>query len=84
MCFIEKKGKKDETKEEEEDVATGLQPTRALNPYMFFSNEMVPKIKADEGLAHKDAMSRAGQLWGQMNDDEKKPYVEKHDKDVKR
>ena len=84
LCFIEKKGKKDETKDDEEEVAAGVQPSRALNAYMFFSNEMIPKIKVDEGLSHKDAMSRSGQMWQQMSDDDKKPYNEKHEKDVKR
>lgn len=32
---------------------------------------MVPKIKKDEGLAHKDAMSRAGELWGKLTEEEK-------------
>ena len=45
---------------------------------------MVPKLKADEGLAHKAAMSRAGELWNKMSADEKKPYDDLHDKDVLR
>jgi len=45
---------------------------------------MVPKIKKDEGLAHKDAMSRAGELWHKMSEEEKKPYNKLHDQDVTR
>lgn len=45
---------------------------------------MVPKIKADEGIPHKQAMSRAGEIWGQLSDDEKKKYTDLHDEDVKR
>jgi hypothetical protein len=45
---------------------------------------MVPKIKKDEGLAHKDAMSRAGELWGKLTEEEKKPYNKLHDQDVTR
>lgn len=46
-------------------------PTRPVNAYIFFSNEIIPKIKADEGVSHKDAMSRAGEMWGKMTDAEK-------------
>jgi len=50
--------KKKEVAKEEED--TSLKPTRPISSYIFFSNVTVPKVKKDEGVAHKDAMARAG------------------------
>jgi hypothetical protein len=45
---------------------------------------MVPKIKKDEGCTHKEAMSKAGEMWGKMTADEKKPYDKLHEADVAR
>lgn len=45
---------------------------------------MVPKVKADEGVDHRTAMSRVGELWGQAKDEDKKKFNDLHDKDVKR
>ncbi|CDW84813.1 UNKNOWN [Stylonychia lemnae] len=75
------KGKKDEASEPEEEK---LKPTRAISSYIYFSNEMVPKIKKDDGLSHKEAMSKAGELWGKLSADDKKPFDKLHDDDVKR
>jgi len=46
-----------------------VKPTRAISSYIFFSNEMVPKIKADEGITHKEAMSKAGETWRGYTDE---------------
>eukprot|EP00347_Sterkiella_histriomuscorum_P007433 403348940 len=78
-----KKGKKDEAKEEEDDEPV-MKPTRAISGYIFFSNEMVPKIKVDEGIPHKQAMSRAGEIWKGYSDEEKKKYEKMHEKDQER
>jgi hypothetical protein len=67
-------------KEEVEKV----KPTRALSSYIFFANEMIPKLKSEEGIAHKDAMIKTGKLWGELSDDEKKKYNDMHDEDQKR
>lgn len=75
------KSKKDEKKEEEPE---GIKPTRAITSYIFFSNEMVPKIKKDEGVDHKTAMSRAGAMWGKLSDAEKQKYDKMHEDDQKR
>jgi hypothetical protein len=61
--------KKVETAEEK-----AAKPTRALSSYIFFSNEMVPKVKAEEGVQHKDAMKRCGEIWATYGDEEKKKY----------
>ena len=69
-------------KEEEDDKSK--KPTRPISAYIYFSNHTVPKLKADEGISHKDAMKRAGSIWGELTDEEKKPFNKMHDDDVKR
>ena len=76
-----KKGKKDTKKEEEEHVT---KPTRALSSYIFYSSAIIPKLKQDEGISHKDAMAKAGMLWNKLSDEEKKVYNKMHDEDVLR
>ena len=61
-----------------------MKPTRACSAYIYFSGEMIPKLKADEGVAHKDAMARAGKLWNELSEDKRGPYNKMHDDDVKR
>ena len=73
-----KKGKK---VEKEDEIG---KPTRALSAYIFYSNETIPKLKAEEGIAHKDAMGKAGQIWNTLTDDKKKKFNEMHDADVMR
>ena len=61
-----------------------MKPTRPLASYIFFSNENVPKIKSETGCGHKEAMTKAGELWGKMNDKEKAPYIKKNELDKAR
>lgn len=75
-----KKGKK--AAEEEDDGK--LKPSRPNSAYIFFSTEIIPKLKKDEGIAHKDAMSKAGALWNELTEEKKAPYNKMHDEDVKR
>ena len=51
-----KKAKKEE-KEEDDGV---LKPSRPSSAYIFFSNKMVPKLKEEEKISHREAMSKAG------------------------
>jgi hypothetical protein len=78
LCFIE--GKKQGKEEKKKDDNT-VKPTRPIGAYFFFSNEFVPKIKKDEGISHRDAMSKCGAAWNQMSEKEKAPYEELHKKD---
>ena len=64
----EKKGKKSEE--------PTVKPPKVIGAYFFFSGEMVPKLKAEENLTHKDAMRRAGELWGKLSAEDKVPYEE--------
>jgi HMG (high mobility group) box len=61
-----------------------VKPTRACSAYIYFSNETIPKLKAEQGVAHKDAMSKAGELWHTLTEEQKKPFNKKHDDDVLR
>lgn len=45
---------------------------------MYFSSEVIPKLKKDEGLTHIDAMARVDQVWNKMKDEEKDFYEELH------
>jgi hypothetical protein len=77
-----KKGGKKEEKVVEED--TSLKPTRPISAYIYFSTETIPKLKADEGIAHKDAMAKAGKLWNELSEEDRKPYNKLHDESVAR
>lgn len=79
----DKKGKKTDEKEEEKNE-NAVKPTRAISAYIYFSNEMVPKIKQDEGISHKAAMGRAGEIWRGYSESDKAKYDKMHDDDVKR
>ena len=73
-----KKGKKDQ---DDEDI---VKPTRPMAAYIYFSNEMIPKLKEKEGLAHKDAFAKAGKLWSELSDKEKEPFNKKNEEDKAR
>lgn len=81
-----KKGAKEKEEEEEQKAAEDhtLKPTRAISAYIFFSNETVPKLKAEEGISHKEAMGKAGKIWNDLSEEAKKPYNKMHDEDVVR
>ena len=74
-----KKGKKTE---EEDDGK--LKPSRPSSAYIFYSQEMINKLKKEEGVAHKDAMAKAGELWNALTEEKKVPYNKLHEEDVKR
>ena len=46
----------------------GLQPTRPLTSYIFFSNEEVPKVVTSQGCSHKEAMKIVGAKWGTLTE----------------
>lgn len=76
------KKKKVHKKEEEKDER--VKPQRPLNNYIYYSNDMVPKIKAEQGIPHKEAMVKAAEIWKEMSEKEKKPYNDMHYQDVER
>lgn len=58
-------------------------PKRAKNAYMFFCDETRPKLKKD-GLDFKDTASKLGEMWGKLNDKQKKKFNDKAEEDKKR
>lgn len=61
-----------------------MKPTRAIGAYIFYSNETIPKLKASEGISHKEAMGKTGKMWNDLSEEAKKPYVKMHEEDVVR
>ena len=43
---------------------------------------MLPKLKAVEGISHKDAIAKIGKTWNTLDDKNKKKYNELHDADI--
>lgn len=55
-------------------------PKRPKSAYMcwLWSDEGVAKVKSEnDGMAHKDAVKRASEIWATMTPDEKTPWEEK-------
>ncbi|KAL1662825.1 high mobility group box domain-containing protein [Schizophyllum commune] len=60
-------------------------PKRALSAYMFFSQDWRERVKAENPDASFGELGKIlGAKWKEMDDDEKKPYVEKAAKDKER
>ena len=59
----------------------GLQPTRPLTGYIFFSNEEVPKFVTSQGCSYKEAIKQAGAKWGELTAEQKAPYQKKYEQD---
>ncbi|TFK47202.1 hypothetical protein OE88DRAFT_1666527 [Heliocybe sulcata] len=60
-------------------------PKRALSAYMFFSQDWRERIKAENPDAGFGEVGKLlGAKWKEMDDSEKKPYVEQAAKDKER
>ncbi|WFD35550.1 Non-histone chromosomal protein 6 [Malassezia cuniculi] len=60
-------------------------PKRPLSAYMFFSQDWRERIKAENPDAGFGDVGRLlGTKWKEMNDDEKKPYLDMAEKDKAR
>jgi hypothetical protein len=57
---------------------------RPIAAYIYFSTEMIPKIKAKEGLSHPMAMKKAGEMWNSASEEERAPYIQKNLEDKER
>lgn len=84
LLFLGKSAKKGKKAPVEEEDDGKLKPTRPSSAYLFFSLDTIPKLKKDEGIAHKDAMAKAGALWNELSEEKKVPFNKMHDEDVKR
>jgi len=58
-----------------------VKPTKPLSAYIFFSTQEVPKIVKEQQIPHKDAMKVAGANWGKLTEEEKAPFLKKHEDD---
>ena len=50
-------------------------PKRNCNAFMHFSPSKVRELKEQENLTHRQATSRAGEVWKGMTEEEKQPFV---------
>ncbi|EGC28702.1 hypothetical protein DICPUDRAFT_73755, partial [Dictyostelium purpureum] len=79
-----KKGKKD-GKKGKKKVKDENAPRRYLSPFIFFSKEYRPTIKAQNpSSTFGEIGSLLGQKWGQISADEKKKYEKMAQEDKKR
>ena len=51
---------------------------------MFYQTAEVKRLKEEEGLSHAEAFKQAGLKWNDMSEEQKKPYDDENDKDIKR
>jgi hypothetical protein len=56
-------------------------PRKPLSAYLFYTTENVNKIKEKENCSHPEAMKKCGQIWNNLEADEKKKYEDKHQVD---
>ncbi|EAY03627.1 HMG box family protein [Trichomonas vaginalis G3] len=48
------------------------------SPYILFCKEKRPQVKADNpGIAFGDIAKKLGEMWKNLSEEEKKPYIEK-------
>lgn len=66
------------------EEAPSVKPTRPLSAYICFSNDMVPKFKAEKGCSHQEAMKLAGAKWKELTKAELEPYEKQHQVHVER
>ena len=53
-----------------------------MSPFLFFSNEKRNQLRTDHPeLKMTDISSKLGELWRNMSDEERAPYVEKSKED---
>ena len=55
-----------------------------IGTYIYFNTATTKRLKEEEGLSHKEAFAKAGQLWQTATEEQKKPFEELHQEDVKR
>lgn len=60
------------------------QPKRNLNSYMFYSPNMVKELKEKSNMTHKEATVKAGEMWSQMTEADKQPFVDMAEADKAR
>lgn len=62
-----------------------LQPKRVMSAYTVFIGETVPILKKQiEGSKTTEVMKLAAEKWKGLDEDSKKPFIERHMKDIER
>ena len=88
---ISDKPKSKESKMRNEQVDAGKsrksedkvkKPPKAIIAYLYFQNETIPKIRAEEGVTYREAMVKAGELWQTLSEIDKELYNKMHLQDV--
>ena len=60
-------------------------PKRAMSPFLFFSNEKRGQIQAaNPNMKITEVSAKLGEIWRDMTDEEKEPYVQKSREDRNR
>ena len=54
-----------------------MKPPHTLSPYIFYSTEAVPKIRAERNCTHQEAMKLAGAGWKELSEKDKAPFIAK-------
>uniref|UniRef100_G3RWH5 HMG box domain-containing protein n=1 Tax=Gorilla gorilla gorilla TaxID=9595 RepID=G3RWH5_GORGO len=56
---------------------------RPLSGFFLFCSELGPKIKStNPAISIRDMAKKLGEMWNNLNDSEKQPYITKVEKDV--
>lgn len=55
-----------------------------IGAYIYYNTATCKRLKEEEGLSHKEAFAKAGQMWQTATEEEKKPFVEMQEADQKR
>jgi hypothetical protein len=74
------KGKKSVVDKSDDDV---MKPPRPISAYLYYQNDNIPKIKQEQGLSQKDAMTASAALWHTLSKEERAPYDEKAEESKK-
>ena len=61
-----------------------LKPKKPTSPWIYFNNEILAKLKSEQGLDQKSAFTKSAEIWKGMSDEQKKPYLDKNKQDEER
>ena len=62
-------------------MSAPIKPKKPFNPYMLFNNDMRAQVKADcPNLKPNEISRKMGELWRELSDEDKVPYIQKYGK----
>lgn len=71
-------------KETAEQKPFVLKPKKPTSPWIYFNNQILAKLKSEQGLDQKSAFTKSAEIWKGMSDEAKKPYLDKNKQDEER